>query len=115
MFYYLSTLFFTKLISLAKGYSALRPVVTVPLTGGAVTSFTFDFKVHSREYVRYAMPAHVLPWLPAAPPPQRPQNLYKKVHGRCDCIERLWVGLSKQFPVLAISVSQPCVFSHACF
>ena len=28
------------------------------------------------------------------------------VHGHCDCIVHLWVGLSRRFPVLAISVSQ---------
>ena len=58
------------------------------------------------------MPTHVLPWLPAAPPPQWPQNLYKKVHGRCDCIVHLWLGLSKRFPVLAVSVSQLCIRSY---
>ena len=33
----------------------------------------------------------------------------------CTKFVRLWVGLSKQFPVLAVSVSQLCTVSHACF
>ena len=44
--------------------------------------------------------------------PQWPQNLYKKVYGRC---VGLWVGLNKWLPVLAISMSQLCPISHACF
>ena len=45
------------------------------------------------------------------PPPQWSQNLYKKVHGHCDCFVHLWVGLSKRLPVLATSISQLCAFS----
>ena len=46
------------------------------------------------------------------PCPTMAANLCRKVHGRCDCVVHLWVGLSKQF--LAIPVSQLCAFSHAC-
>ena len=37
------------------------------------------------------------------------------MHGRCDCVVCLWVGLSKRFPVLTVSVTQLCTFTHACF
>ena len=50
----------------------------------------------------------------SCPAPRMAANFIQKTAWVLRLRVRLWVGLNKWLPVLFISVSQLCAFSHAC-